>query len=562
MDNDNNNNKKNDDDKKKQDESAKASARRKAPAAKPGAVSVSGQEASRLDQRIEEKRMASESPAVSNKKEAPASLNRMEQDILAKQRAKQERGGQAAGGQTQLASFEADVAAKTRAQAGKPAGQVKPGAVPSGQSQLDSLENDIMAKRKVGAAGRGASTPGVTSVSAGQAQLDSLEHSIAAKTRAAGAPAAASTSLDDRINAKIRSSDSTAKASPPADGRAQLQSLEDRISAKVKGEAKAPTSYDDEDPMARKMSAAEMNSSQPSASLGEMVDSKLAAVGGAAALSGAAKVDDKGFAAGATAGFTAAEDDKKGTDDEEAALKQSVGGMPPVGGSLLDHSELEYGVYDAAENTEGLAVAVAVEEEDENVFIPAAVEYDPDAKPPIYQNRRFRLYTIVAAVVLILIAVATGVGIALSRDDDPELTKGQQRKRLGIQEKVESLVGSDKLEESTSPYSQALNWVTVKDPMELLPEDPEFLQRYIMAYIYYATSEKHDWSSCSPPDEDDEEETCIWLDYIQGATDPIFNQRGGETRWLSSKHVCEWAGVVCDSFQQVHKLQLGKLTIS
>ena len=49
---------------------------------------------------------------------------------------------------------------------------------------------------------------------------------------------------------------------------------------------------------------------------------------------------------------------------------------------------------DYEKNTEGLAVAVPVAGEDDS--IPEAVEYDPDAKPPLYRNRRFRLYSLLA----------------------------------------------------------------------------------------------------------------------------------------------------------------------
>lgn len=41
----------------------------------------------------------------------------------------------------------------------------------------------------------------------------------------------------------------------------------------------------------------------------------------------------------------------------------------------------------------GLAVATAVAPDDEPEYVYNAIEYDPDAKPPLHRNRRFRLYT-------------------------------------------------------------------------------------------------------------------------------------------------------------------------
>ena len=50
---------------------------------------------------------------------------------------------------------------------------------------------------------------------------------------------------------------------------------------------------------------------------------------------------------------------------------------------------------------DSLAVAVAVAEDEDEAFIPAAIEFDPDSKPPIYKNRRFRFYLIAATILLV-----------------------------------------------------------------------------------------------------------------------------------------------------------------
>ena len=44
----------------------------------------------------------------------------------------------------------------------------------------------------------------------------------------------------------------------------------------------------------------------------------------------------------------------------------------------------------------GLAVAAAVTGDDDPDFVVRAIEFDPDAKPPLHKNRRFRAYTFLA----------------------------------------------------------------------------------------------------------------------------------------------------------------------
>eukprot|EP00985_Skeletonema_marinoi_P035442 scaffold46548_cov219-Skeletonema_marinoi.AAC.4 len=57
---------------------------------------------------------------------------------------------------------------------------------------------------------------------------------------------------------------------------------------------------------------------------------------------------------------------------------------------------------------DGLAVAMAVDAGEEDDYVYAAIEYDPDAKPPLHRNRRFRVYTCLA-IVLVAAAVAVTV---------------------------------------------------------------------------------------------------------------------------------------------------------
>ena len=48
----------------------------------------------------------------------------------------------------------------------------------------------------------------------------------------------------------------------------------------------------------------------------------------------------------------------------------------------------------------GLAVATAINPDEEEAYIYNAIEYDPDAKPPLHKNRRFRAYSYLAILLI------------------------------------------------------------------------------------------------------------------------------------------------------------------
>lgn len=230
--------------------------------------------------------------------------------------------------------------------------------------------------------------------------------------------------------------------------------------------------------------------------------------------------------------------------------------MSQSGYGGLQNVDLEYGVLGGPEEN-GLAIAFAVEEDDEDMFIPSAVEYDPDAKPPIYQHRRFRLYAGLAVVVVIVGTIGAAVGITLSGGSPPPPIN--HRETLGIRENIERLVGSDQLADKTTSYRKALDWIMYQDPMALTLETATFTQRYVAAYFYYATSGKKDWSGgCSPPQEG-ETDDCLYH-YLQGI-DPFTYVDIPYKRWLSSTSECTWAGVACDEVGQFRSLDFCSLFV-
>jgi hypothetical protein len=477
----------------KDDEDQKAAARRDTPAAKPGAVAMSSEQAARLDQRIAEKRGQSDSAA-------PQELGQLEQDLVAKQKGRAGAVSSKPGAfsaapsnttRSELSDLEADVAAKQRARPGasaesldsKVAAKVRGDSKPTSNDELNNLEAAVQAKmRSGGAAASGISSPGA------RASLTSLEDEVTAK-QGGGRNVEVLSALDERIAAKNAAGGSATMSAPRS-----LQEAEDSI-LKKKGAGEASSKRNDS-----------LQEQYPNQSKEEQLDSGLQM------------------------------------------------GLSPSDNGGLHNPDLEYGVYGGPEE-KGLAVAFAVEEEGEDMFIPSAVEYDPDAKPPMYRNRRFRLYASLALVVVIVGTIGAAVGITLHHNDNapPEIP---YRETLGIRENVERIVGSDQLDDRTNPYRKALDWLTNDDPMQITPEHPQFTQRYLAAYFYFATSVKHEWSGgCNRPVEG-EEDDCLYHRMV--GVDPVTYTDVPWKRWLSSTPECTWAGIYCDEAGQFRSMDFSK----
>jgi hypothetical protein len=213
------------------------------------------------------------------------------------------------------------------------------------------------------------------------------------------------------------------------------------------------------------------------------------------------------------------------------------------------------------DDNEHLAVAVAIEEEDDDKFLVSAVEYDPDSKPPLYKNRRFRMYGALMAIVLLgLLGVVLGLVLGgddskTNVDDGATSAPTTYRESLGIQDQIETVVGSDKLYNPSDAQYRALQWILHEDPNTLGPEDPSLIQRFLLAQFYLETSQKGPWGSCGRAEEGDEPTFCFYKQYnvATGATRSM-----PANRWLSEIDECLWSGIECNALNQVTRVDLGK----
>lgn len=228
-----------------------------------------------------------------------------------------------------------------------------------------------------------------------------------------------------------------------------------------------------------------------------------------------------------------------------------------TGDPNIKSSDLEYGMHSNDGEESGLAVALAIDEiEEENVYRPSAVEYDPDAKPSAYKNRRFRLYAFVFLATTIIGTIGAILGIILTNgDENIPSTPLPYRATIGLRETLTQFIPAEYFDDIRNPYRKALDWITYTDLMAITPENPRFIQRYLLAYFYYATSAKKPWTSnCAPSD--NAPDTCKY-EYIRSLRpiDDRLNRTG--SRWLSNTDECDWAGLQCDGLSQISKIELG-----
>ena len=226
---------------------------------------------------------------------------------------------------------------------------------------------------------------------------------------------------------------------------------------------------------------------------------------------------------------------------------------------------------------EELAVAVAINEEDDaDKDYVYAIEYDPDAKPPFYQNRRFCFYAVGGFVVFLALAAILIVGtvvlsnkgetIVITLAPTPTPTQSPTKTKLGLYiERVSqelstgdsSLTQTEAVELITqpdSPHIKTMDWMMNEDPMQLDETDKGFFQRYMMVFFYFSTtnSGEDEWRSCNPPT-DGEPDTCTYLLSDDTTNIVPIPDRG---RWLTGLDVCSWNGVLCAGGEDVLGIEL------
>ncbi len=140
----------------------------------------------------------------------------------------------------------------------------------------------------------------------------------------------------------------------------------------------------------------------------------------------------------------------------------------------------------------------------------------------------------------------------------------------------ETVVGDVVYEEDT-PYYEAAQWMLYRDPsrvtrrgyrrhlqsnnntttttntIEYTDEDLNYIQRYLLVFLYFATTNngRRQWTSCNPVVPEYTEEDCVYSKAIRKLpSGEIQYEPIPWTRWLSGADECDWAGVTCTTNAQ------------
>lgn len=253
-----------------------------------------------------------------------------------------------------------------------------------------------------------------------------------------------------------------------------------------------------------------------------------------------------------------------GDDDDEDAVPAPIE-EPDL------HAAVDVAVPQFTED--GLAVATAIDASAEDDYIYAAIEYDPDSKPPLHKNQRFRVYTALAFVVVISVvtvvvvyvtksakaAEVTDVEVLVNGDPtgSPTGAPTTDREASGIREQVEAGIlqrgaNFSTIDDLYDPRYRALDWILHYDQQQLDSDDKRLYQRYVLALLAYALDSLA-WIHCGEHrvfgnvTERYKNEDC----QVEGV--------GGFKPykvWLSSTDECSWYGVICSSDDVVRGLEL------
>jgi len=102
------------------------------------------------------------------------------------------------------------------------------------------------------------------------------------------------------------------------------------------------------------------------------------------------------------------------------------------------------------------------------------------------------------------------------------------------------------------PQRKALHWITHYDLLQPTPESPHFIQRFLAACFYFATSERSTWDFDCAPTGNFSDTNCT-VEVLSGGTADILGMR-----WLSGEPECSWGGIHCDELSQIREIRAGK----
>ena len=269
---------------------------------------------------------------------------------------------------------------------------------------------------------------------------------------------------------------------------------------------------------------------------------------------------------------------KSAVDEEQPSRGPMTNHAAAVAAALTTESrgigvapDVTYGTTRGGSNDENLAVAVAIEDGENERFLPAAIEYDPDSKPPLMKNRRFRLYIISGILLFVIVIVTVVLGVVVFKkqpgygaSDAPSLAPTSTMDAKYYQQFAQVLGYNDWNFTRDSPQGAAALWIIEEDSRNLGVDDETLTQRYLLAVFYYTTTQNGalSWRSCSPDPSDSTITECVFQQYTVSENDEVSYVPKPSFRWMSGVDECTWAGVLCNDLNVLIAIELSKYLAS
>lgn len=179
--------------------------------------------------------------------------------------------------------------------------------------------------------------------------------------------------------------------------------------------------------------------------------------------------------------------------------------------------------------TATVPVAFSVEEDDS--YLPSAVEFDPDSKQQhnVTSTRRKR-FALPLACLVVFSAVFATIGVVISVLSS---SRDSASRREELELVIEHLVGHNST--TSLPYKRALNWLIENDSKRASHSDNSLHQRFLLAFFYF--------------------------DIISGQETPKndsnydMNELASDN-WLAANSECQWSGIQCDRLGHVRSIVL------
>ena len=103
-----------------------------------------------------------------------------------------------------------------------------------------------------------------------------------------------------------------------------------------------------------------------------------------------------------------------------------------------------------------------------------------------------------------------------------------------------------------SSSNLAFEWLVGEDELYLCPDDPNIIQRYVLAKLYFNTN-GNEWIHCS------RKQNATIPECSPTETSPEGSLQG--ENWLSASNECEWAFIRCRSDKNITHIEVGKSSI-